>query len=92
MPVKSAQSQRIKVGRSSPKTAPKTSLDQEEIAVPIPSKIKAPLDLDETEALVIPEEKVEEDPLAAESESEEVGLDEAGMEEEIDPFNDKWEV
>ncbi len=53
--------------------------------------VRMPIELDEPEA-VVSEEKSEEDLLAAEVESDELGLDDTGLEEELDPFNDKWEA
>jgi hypothetical protein len=61
--------------------------------MPVKTKVtKIPIEFDEPEAVVILEEKTEEDPLATEEESSEIGIDETGMEDEVDPFNDKWEA
>jgi hypothetical protein len=58
-----------------------------------PSKIKKPIEIDEPEpALVGGEEKIEEDPLIAASEDDELGADEIVLDtEELNPFGDRWE-
>ncbi|GEM_PF-3174939 len=93
MPVKSLQSKKAKakhaVARS---TNTPEQIDPEETLVAIPLKSKIPLEIEETDVVVGLDEKPEEEAPVVEEESEELGLDDAGMEEEIDPFNDKWEA
>lgn len=80
MPVKSEPSRRPSIRKQpAPKAAPQ----------PVPAPM---IELDEPEALPILEEKTEDELLSADEESDELGLDDAGLEEELDPFNDKWEA
>jgi len=93
MPVKSVQTRKVKVKRT-PVSKSGAGSSHDEEAVPIISvKTKMPVELDEPEVIgVVVEEKSEEDLIAAEEETDELGLDDAGLEEELDPFNDKWEA
>ena len=94
MPVKSAHTKKTKVKISSPRPKAKNDpVDPEEAIAAIPLKSKIPLEIDEPEAVIgLDEKPAEEDVLVTEEEAEELGLDETGMEEELDPFNDKWEA
>jgi hypothetical protein len=48
-------------------------------------------ELDEHDRLMPSDERIEEDPLSSESETEDITGDESGIEEELDPFGDAWE-
>ncbi len=79
------------------KIVSKVAVAPEEIEAEIdilPVKNKKPIEIDELEPAVIlddKEEKLEEDPLVAatetEEETEEIGIDA----EELNPFGDRWE-
>ncbi|MEA2715050.1 MAG: hypothetical protein QOG91_78 [Candidatus Parcubacteria bacterium] len=61
-------------------------------AVPVrASRLALPIEIEEQDRIAALDEKTEEDPLAPESDLEELGVDDTGIEEEIDPFGDKWE-
>jgi hypothetical protein len=93
MPVKSVQSQRVKVKRAPvEKSEPHKPHDEEETIPDISIKAKVPLELDEPEPVAVLEEKTEDELITAEEETDELGLDDSGLEEELDPFNDKWEA
>ncbi|MFA6315500.1 MAG: hypothetical protein WC648_04000 [Candidatus Paceibacterota bacterium] len=87
MPLKSTQTKTMR----SKKPVTKELVAEEEIISPTLSKSKAPIELDEPESLSILDEKPETDPLATEDEADE-SAEEAGIEDEIDPFGDKWEA
>ncbi len=89
MAVKSAQAKSLKSKKREEVIGIPESLEEE--ALPV-SKIKAPIEVIEEEEEVLPlplEDKA--DPLAVEEETDEFAGDEMGLDEEIDPFGDKWE-
>lgn len=89
MPVKNTPSKKIKPGRA----ASRTTRTEDDIAVPISAtKSRSPLELDEHDTLTHIDEKPEADPLLPEEESDEFSTDDMGIEDEIDPFGDKWEA
>ncbi len=54
-------------------------------------KVKKPIDAEEIDGLIDHEEKLPVDPLL-ETEETDLELDELGLDDdELDPFNDKWE-
>lgn len=67
-----------------------TETNEVEESVPVSPKSKIPIEIpEEEEAPLLPlEDKA--DPLAVEDDSEE-SADDIGLDEEIDPFGDKWE-
>lgn len=89
MAVKSTQTKTSKAKEREP-IAPEILEDE---VLPISSKIKGPIDIEEVEEdlPVIPlEDKA--DPLAVDVETDEFAGDELGLDDEvIDPFGDKWE-
>ncbi len=87
MSAKSAQIKKV----SSKKSVPATD-ETEEINPPAVLKNKSALEIDEPEAVIGLDEKPEEDPLEQVEEGEDAELDDVGLDEEIDPFNDKWEA
>lgn len=57
-----------------------------------PSKNKKPIEIDDHEPIIGGEEKVEEDPLIAPSEDDELVGEELSLDgEELNPFGDRWE-
>lgn len=58
-----------------------------------PSKAKKPIEIDEHEPILGgTDEKLEEDPLAAPTEDDELSGDELSLDgEELNPFGDRWE-
>lgn len=93
MPVKNAPSRRIKFKKApAPKSVAPKIHDEDEVAPVVILKTKMPIELDEPEVAIAVEEKTEDELLNAEEETDELGLDDAGLEEELDPFNDKWEA
>lgn len=87
MSAKSAQIKKV----SSKKSVPATD-ETEEITPPAVLKNKSSLEIEEPEAVVGLDEKPEEDPLEQVDDSDDTDLEEIGLDEEIDPFNDKWEA
>jgi hypothetical protein len=89
MPVKSTL-KKTKVKKVA--TAPKKNDEEDEVAesIPVPGKVKVPIEIDEPDTAPIIDEKAEEDPLVAEVEDE--LADDSGIEDELDPFGDKWEA
>lgn len=68
------------------------SPQSDEYAVPAPSnRNRMPLEIEDHDRLAVLDEKTEGDPLAPETDAEEFGTDDTGIEEEVDPFGDKWE-
>ncbi len=59
----------------------------------LPAKSKKPLEIvDELEPVAVVEEKLEEDPLIAATEEDELGSEEISLDtEELNPFGDRWE-
>ena len=93
MPVKSAHPRKIKIKKApAQKSAGDHGHDEEEAAPIIPLKSKMPVELDESETVITLEEKGEDELQGTDEESDELGLDDSGLEEELDPFNDKWEA
>ena len=83
MPVKNTASKKAKVKKID------ESESSEEVA-PTAVKSRMPIDFDSIPML---EEKAEvADPLLAEEEVDELSIDDDGLEDEIDPFGDKWEA
>lgn len=92
MPVKSALAKKIKSKRTAVKAAPQEASNEEEMMPVISPKAKMPIDIDEPEPVSVLDEKPETDPLAPDEETDEFASDDMGLEEEIDPFGDKWEA
>jgi hypothetical protein len=89
MPVKSTHPKKIKMK----KPAVKEPGNEEEMVIsPLAQKAKMPIELDEPESISVLDEKPETDPLAPEEESDEFAAEDVGLEDEIDPFGDKWEA
>ncbi|MBP6858540.1 MAG: hypothetical protein KBC33_01775 [Candidatus Pacebacteria bacterium] len=59
----------------------------------LPVKAKKPVEIDEPEpVLAVVDEKLEEDPLAAPAEDDELAGEELSLDgEELNPFGDRWE-
>ena len=86
MPVKNTRHKKISKATKAPVT------EADEIVPVIPIKGKLPIvELDDHEGVAL-DEKPEDDPLATNEETEDAASEEADLEEEIDPFGDKWEV
>lgn len=67
---------------------------KEDVSSIIPTKSKIPLEIEDPDVAhpIIVEEKIEEDPLVKEENSDELESEEATLdEEELNPFGDKWE-
>ncbi|MDE2041216.1 MAG: hypothetical protein KGI59_02445 [Patescibacteria group bacterium] len=86
MPVKTVAHRKTKIKSSVSKE------DESAEIVSMTKKNKMAAEIDEPETIGNLEDKNDEDLEITDEESDELGLDDAGLEEEIDPFNDKWEA
>ncbi len=83
------KSTKIKAKKSAPVVESTHEETESEIGL-VPSKIKKPVELDEPEAVASIDEKIEDDPLIAATEEEEV--EEVSLDgEDLNPFGDRWE-
>lgn len=87
MPVKHAPTKKAK--EKKPELEDQMDRDEEKDP-PVTPKARMPIDFDMADPL-FPEDKPESDPLLSEEEDESLGTDDTGLEEELDPFSDKYE-
>jgi hypothetical protein len=77
------------------KAVPKAAATETEEHLEVFPKIKKAVEIDEPEAVLgveEKEEKLDEDGMPITEEEDELGTDEAGIDdEEVNPFGDKWE-
>lgn len=94
MPVKTISHKPVvsrKPKSKKPVTATGAHKENEEV-MPLGQKSKVAIEIEEPELAPAIEEKTDEEMVGSDEESDELGLDDAGLDEELDPFNDKWEA
>lgn len=90
MPVKNTLAKKTK--KPAEPVIANESDDSEDDAPVLPTKIKMPVDLEDADSSVpLVEDKADGDPLLADQEIDDM-TDDSGIEDEIDPFGDKWEA
>lgn len=93
MPVKNTHAKKTRAKKITPPVRQQDHNEEEKEDVPqaVPVKARVAIEIDLHDPLV-PEERTDEpDPLAPEEETEELESEESGLEEELDPFGDKYE-